>query len=386
MKLSQSTIEQTLETDIVDIVKQWVPDLKKSGAGWKAKSPFTDEKTPSFNVSPSKNIFKCFSTGNGGGPVKFVMLKEGLSFPEAVKKVAELAHITIEYDELPANYKEETESRETLFKINQAAAAKYAEQLTAMFDESRKAEFAVHPAVNEIVKRGYDLDTIIQWQLGYAPGDTNGYQPNQWKFITNLVGDKNYAGALEVGLINTNKGHTYDVFRHRLIYPIHDHTGRVVSFGGRALPSLSTGEGRGEASDFVPAKYLNGKDSKIYHKETVLYGLNFAAKKIRACGFAYLTEGYTDVISFHQAGYDCTVGTCGTALTQKQCALLKRYTSKVVIFYDGDDAGQKATLRAIDLLTQEGFETSVVPMPVFDDGRKVDPDDLTRMFKEQLTI
>lgn len=383
MKLTQSTIERVLDADIVEVVKHYIPELKKNGSGWKAKSPFTEENTPSFNVAPSKNIFKCFSSGKGGGPVKFVMEKENVGFFDAIKLVAEIVNERLEYEDLPANYKEETDHRETLYKINEAAARKYVEQLSpSLLERGSGGEVAL----SELKKRGYTPDTIIQWQLGYAPGDTAGYQPNQWKFITNLVGDKSYAGALEVGLINTKNGHTYDVFRHRVMYPIHDHTGRVVSFGGRALEStlkatpspLERGQG-GEV--FTPAKYLNGKDSKIYHKETVLYGLYYAAKKIRACGFAYLTEGYTDVISMHQAGYDCTIGTCGTALTPQQCKLLKRYTSKAVLFYDGDDAGQKATLRAIDLLTAEGFETSVVPMPVFDDGRKVDPDDLTRMFK-----
>jgi len=380
-KISQSTIDRVLDADIVEVVKHYVPELRKVGSGYKAKSPFTDEKTPSFSVSPSKNIFKCFSSGKGGGPVKFVMEKEQVTFFEAIKITAGIVREAIEYDDQPDNYKEETDHREGLYKINEAAARKYVEQLSIV--NCQLSIENAHPACIELQKRGYTPDTVIQWQLGYAPGDTQGYQPNQWKFITNLVGDKSYSGALEVGLITTKNGHTYDVFRHRLMYPIHDHTGRVVAFGGRALQS-TVDSGQSTVDEFTPAKYLNSTDSKIYHKETVLYGLYYAGKKIRECGFAYLCEGYTDVISFHQAGYDCTVGTCGTALTEKQCALLKRYTNKVVLFYDGDDAGQKATLRAIDLLAAQGIETSVVPMPVFDDGRKVDPDDLTRLFKTEV--
>lgn len=381
MRITQSTIERVLDSDIHAVVSEYVT-LKKSGANYCACSPFTNEKTASFYVVPKKNIFKCFSSGNGGGPVKFVMLKEKIEFFEAVLKVASIVNETVEYDEVPANYKEENDLREGLYKINEAAARKYAEQLKAIVDAGLPdADISLlHPAFKEIIgKRKYSNDTIVQWQIGYAPGDTSGWQPNAWKFITNLVGDKSYGGAKEVGLINTKNGHTYDVFRHRIIYPIHDYSGRIVSFGGRALPT--TLQQPESDDDFKPAKYINGGESKIYSKETVLYGLHFAGKAIREHGFADLTEGYTDVISMHQAGYNTTVGTCGTALTEKQCALLYRYCKKVRLFYDGDEAGQKATLRAIDLLAQHGFEISVVPMPEFEDKRKVDPDELTRMFQ-----
>lgn len=379
-KITQSTIERVLDAAIYDVVNSYSDiELKKNGpTGYKAISPWGKEKTPSFYVVPGKNIFKDFSSGKGGGPVKFVMEKEQCGFYEAVHKVASIIGERVEYDALPDNHKEVTDHRESLYRINEAAARKYVEQLRQSTVDS--------PQWTELQKRCYTEHTIVQWQLGYAPGDTAGYQPNQWKFITNLAGDKSYQAAIDARLINTKNGHTYDVFRHRLIYPIHDHRGRIVSFGGRALestvkatPSLSE---RGQGGEvFTPAKYLNGADSIIFKKENVLFGLHFASKAIRACGYAYITEGYTDVISMHEAGYNNTVGTCGTALTHHQCELLKRYCKKATLFYDGDGPGQKATLRAIDMLVQHGFEVSVVPMPVFDDGRKVDPDDLTRMFK-----
>jgi DNA primase len=393
-KISQSTIERVHDAPILDVVRTYIHDLKKNGTtGYKAISPWSNEKTASFYVVPGKNIFKDFSSGKGGGPVRFVMEKEQCTYYEAVHKVANICNEVVEYDNVPDNYKEETDHREALYKINEAAARKYAEQLKrSMVDQSIvDGETTIDHRLStiiqsELTKRQYTQDTIIQFQLGYAPGDTAGYQPNQWKFITALAGDKSYQTALEAGLINTKNGHTYDVFRHRLMFPIHNTQGRIVSFGGRALPttveaspSLSERGPGGEV--FKPAKYLNGSESKIFHKESILYGLYFATKAIRDCGYAYLMEGYTDVISFHQAGYNNAVATCGTALTPKQCELLKRYCKKVVLFRDGDDAGERAALRDIDLLVQHGFEVSIVPMPEFEDGRKVDPDDLVRMFK-----
>lgn len=373
-RISQSSLDRILNASIYAVVNSYDDiELKKAGAGaHKALSPFTKENTPSFHVVERKNIFKDFSSGKGGGPVKFVMEKDGLSFYEAALKVASIVNERVEYDNDvdPVVYKQESDHRESLYKINQAAAVKYAEQLKALPD--------THAAKREIAKRKFTDDTLLQWEIGYAPGDTTGWQPNAWKFMTNLVGDKSYAGAMEVGLIGTKKGHTYDKFRHRLMFPIHDHTGRIVSFGGRALASALPRPENGD--DYQPVKYINGKESKIYVKENVLYGLYFADKAIRENGFADLTEGYTDVASMHQAGYNCTVGKCGTALTEAQCALLFRYCKKVRMFYDGDEAGQRAALRDIDLLHKQGFEVTVVPMPEFEDGRKVDPDELTRLF------
>ncbi len=359
--ISHSTIERIKDLPVHDVISHYV-DLKKAGATWKAKSPFSDEKSASFFVVPSKNIFKDFSSGKGGNAITFVMEYTGKSFPDAVKEIAEKCNERIEYDELSEEDQNLALDRELLYRMNEAAAKRYAGALLELD--------ATHLAYQELIdKRRYTADTLLQWQVGYAPGDTDGYKPNAWRFLTELIGDKNYQAGIELGLIVQKKGHTYDFFRHRVMYPIHNHHGRIVAFGGRAL-----------RTDEYNAKYLNSADSKVYQKEATLYGLHFAHKPIHDSGFAFLMEGYTDVISFHQAGYANSVGTCGTALTPNQCKLLRRYTSKVVLLRDGDAAGQKATLRDITTLFAHGFEVTVLPVPEFEDGRKVDPDDMTRMF------
>lgn len=357
MMISQSTIERIFELPIQEVISHYV-DLKKAGSTFKAKSPFVDEKTASFYVVPSKNIFKDFSSGKGGGSIRFVMEKTGKSYPDAIKEIAELCNIRVEYDELSQADIDLALDKENLYLVNEAAARKYREQLTEA------------DAIFLTDQRAFTLDTMLQWQIGYAPGKANGFSPNDWRFMVQLVGDKNRKAAIELGLIQEKNGHTYDFFRHRVMFPIHDHLGRIVGFGGRALQT-----------DEFNAKYINSPESKIYHKDQVLFGLYFAQKAIKDAACAYLMEGYTDVISFHQAGFANSVGTCGTALTESQCKLLKRYTNKVVLFRDGDNAGKKAALRDIDILVQQGFSTAIVPMPDLGDDRKVDPDELTRLFK-----
>lgn len=370
--ISQSTIERIKELPVQEVLSHYV-DLKKAGTTWKAKSPFADEKTASFYVVPSKNIFKDFSTGKGGDAIKFVMEFTGKSFPDAVKEIADKCGERIEYDELPEEEQNKALDKELLYKLNEAAAKRFAEQLH-LADPVVKEGYlkAPHPSFCELIeRRRYTPDTILQWQIGYAPGKVEGgFDPSAWRFLTDLVGDKNRAGALELGLIVEKNGHTYDFFRNRIMYPIHNHYGRIVAFGGRAL-----------VVDEYNAKYINSPDSKLFHKEETLFGLHFAIKPIHQSEYAFLMEGYTDVISFHQAGYANTVGTCGTALTEKQCKLLQRYTRKVCLLRDGDEAGKKATLRDIDMLYSFGFQVTVLPVPEFDDGRKVDADEMTRLFQ-----
>lgn len=346
--ISATTIDQINDLAIADVVGKYV-DLKKSGANYCAPSPFTDEKTPSFFVVPSKNIFKCFSSGKGGSAITFVMEKVGLNYPDAIKEIAGQFNIQVEYEQNghpPEHYDE----LERLYTINHAAARRYAEQ----FHNIRK--IADHPAVHELVdKRKFTDETIVQWQIGYAPGDVSGeYTPAKWNFLSSkIVLNGYYEQAIELGLIKTKNQDNYDTFRHRIMFPIIDHAGRYAGFGGRALQS-----------DGMNPKYLNSDDSRIFNKSKILYGLNFAIQAIRKKGYANITEGYTDVISFHQAGLDNTVGTCGTALTEDQCKLLRKYTDKAVLFYDGDDAGQRAAMRAIDILIKCKFQPPmVVPMP-----------------------
>ena len=378
--ISQHSIEEIKDIPIYDVVSRYVPDLKKAGATWKAKSPWSNEKTASFYVVPSKNIYKDFSTGNGGSGIDFVMkFGQGCSFVDAIKDIAAKCNVRIEYDEKPTEeVKAQLEEKELMYTLIQTAANSYHAELKKYvtldpdaqdIQAGEKEPSAIYKEL--VVKRKFTADTLLQWQIGFAPGDTQGFAPARWRFITDKMGDKNRQHAIDVGLIvnKPDKGLTYDTFRNRIMFPIHNHHGRIVGFGGRTMQK-----------DEYNAKYINSADSVVYHKETVLFGLHFATKAIRDCGYAYLMEGYTDVLSFHQAGYACSVGTCGTALTEHQCKLLRRYTDHVVLFRDGDEAGQKATLRDIDLLIVHGFHVSVVPMPEVDGKEKIDPDELTRLF------
>jgi DNA primase len=361
--ISLSTIDRVRELSIVDVVSHYVNDLKKAGTSYSAKSPFTEEKTASFYVVPQKNIFKCFSSGKGGSAINFVMEFTGKPFPQAVEEIAKAHHIAVEYENNGQQPKEYYDEVERLYKINQATANRYAEMLLEVD--------AHHEAFKELIdKRRFSADTIVQWKIGYAPGDIAEYRPERWRFLAETLVQKGlYEPGVELGLIKTKGNVNYDVFRNRIIFPIIDHQDRHVGFGARALKA-----------DQYNAKYLNSPESRVFNKSKILFGLNFAAGAIRKQGFVNLMEGYTDVISFHQAGLTNSVGTCGTALTEDQCKLLKRYTNKVVLFGDGDRAGQAAVLRSIDILMGAGFQTSVVPMPEVEGKSKVDPDDLTRMF------
>ncbi|MFO0414925.1 MAG: DNA primase [Pseudomonadota bacterium] len=343
--IAQSTIERIREADIYSVVSHFV-ELKKSGANYKGKSPFTNEKTPSFYVTPAKNIFKCFSSGNGGDAIRFVMLHENCGYVEAIEKIASIIGERIEYerpatDEEKARYTEE----ELLYKINAAAAKQYAQAL------QQPGIDANHPAfISLINRRRFSPDTILQWQIGYAP--------DQWDFLTQTLKEKALVDpGKKLALVKEKDGKVFDSFRHRIVFPIHDHKGRIAGFGAGILPHSKTNY------EDAP-KYLNSSDSAIYAKSSLLFGLHFAIHAIRKVGYAFLMEGYTDVISFHQAGYNNAVGTCGTALTPQQATLLKKYTAKVVIVGDPDHAGQEAVVRAIPILLSVGFEITVMSCPM----------------------
>jgi DNA primase len=343
--ISPSTIDRVRDLSIVDVVGKYV-DIKKVGANYRGTSPFTNEKTPSFYVVPSKNIFKDFSSGKGGDCVKFVMEKEGLNYPDAIKTLCGIFNIQIDY-ESNGHAKEYYDEVETLYKINDATANLYAKQLLEIDGG--------HPAFSELInKRRFSPDTLLQWQIGFAPGEvSDDYTPSKWNFLSQVMISKGYyQQGVDLGLIKTKNDVNYDTFRSRIIFPIVDHAGRTVGFGGRAIKP-----------DSVNAKYINSPESKIFNKSRVLFGLHFAAQSIRKKGYANLMEGYTDVISFHQAGQINTVGTCGTALTDEQVKLLRKYTNKAVLIYDPDEAGQNAAAKSINILNGQGFQISVVPMP-----------------------
>jgi DNA primase catalytic core len=358
--ISQTTIDQINELSLSEVIGHYV-DLKKTGINYMAKSPFTGEKTGSFSVSDQKNIWKCFSTGTGGNnAISFLMKLENLSFYEATKALCEKLNITIEcepgYDS--EEEKKKRERIETLYEINEQAVEKYRGQL--------KPET---PAWQEITSRwGYIgaeavNDIAIAFELGYAP--------NEAKFLcANMIQNGHYESGIALGLVK--EGKNYDTFRDRLMFPIRNHRGKCAGFGGRVLGQSKY------------AKYINSSESPVYNKSNILYGLSLKSTQdaIKKEGFAYLTEGYTDVISCHLAGMANTVGSCGTALTDEQAKLLRKYTQKVVVLYDNDydekknkNAGQEATLKAVHLFVGHGVDVHVALLPP-----KQDPDSFCRSF------
>lgn len=338
--IKPETIDEVKSLSILDVVEKYGDiTLKKSGSNWTGISPFnTKEKTPSFYVVPPKNIYKCFSSGKGGSPVNFVMEKMGLEWLDAIKLMAKDFGIRIEIE--TTEPKEHYDALELLYNINRATVRQYVNAFNALpADHEVKVEL--------IEKRKFTPDTIIQWQIGFAP------MPEQWDFLSKqIIAKGHYQQGIDLGLIKTKGERNYDAFRNRIMFPIIDHFDRVVSFGGRAM----------QPDEYNP-KYLNGSESKVFNKSATLFGLNFAGEAIRKFGYVFLMEGYTDVISYHQAGWNNTIGTCGTALTDQQARLLKRFTSKVVIVNDPDNAGQKATERTIDILMKHGFYVTVLQLP-----------------------
>lgn len=276
--ISQVTIERVRDLDIVQVIGHYM-DIKNKGANYVALSPFTEEKTPSFVVSPTRQIFKCFSSGIGGDAITFVMESRNLGFADAVRDIASKNSVSMEYDNDPEATKEQTKAREQLYSINHATAKRYGSELMKVD--------GTHDAFRELIdRRRYTADTILQWRLGYAPGRSEKYDPKEWQFLTKpLVENGYYQQGTDLGLIKTKEGRNYDAFRHRVMFPIQDDKGRYVGFGGRSL------EHRKEAP-----KYINSPQSPIYNKSGLLYGLNHASTAIRKLGYAYLTEGYTDVM------------------------------------------------------------------------------------------
>lgn len=362
--ISRDTIDEVHKLPILEVVTRFYRDqLKSTGSTFRGRSPWTEEKTPSFYVVPRKNIFKDFSSGYGGSAINFVMLHENLHYVDAIKAICKEFNLPVTYEENGAD-PEENDFIDKLYAVNRAAARRYAEQLLSM--DGRHPHF--HRVANEIIRRQFTDETILQWQIGYAP-DT-------WNFLSHILTEKGYhRHGVELGLIKTKEGRTYDVLRHRIVFPIVDERGQIVAFGGRYLPGAIHFN---EDPTDRPPKYLNTSESKIYNKSRTLYGLYYAVHAIQKMGYARLVEGYTDVISFHQAGFCNTVGSCGTALTEDQVKLLSRYTKKVVLIFDPDAAGIRAADRAIDLFLAAGFELQICPLP---EGK--DPDEFVRMDPEE---
>lgn len=348
---------------IEEVIGEFV-NLKKAGSNLKGLSPFTDEKTASFVVSPAKQIFKCFSTGKGGTVVSFLMEKEHFSYPEALKWLADKYGIEIPEDK-PATAEElaAISERESLNIINEFAKNHFHENL--MNTDEGKAI-----GLSYFEERGFRKDIIEKFQLGYCINKSTDF--------TDAALAKGYKLEYleKLGLVKSKDDRHFDFFRGRVMFPIHSVTGRVLGFGGRTL-----------ITDKKIAKYFNSPESIIYNKSEILYGLYYAKGDIIKYDNCFLCEGYTDVISMYQAGIHNVVSSSGTSLTKDQIKLIRRYTQNVTILYDGDAAGIKASFRGIDLILEEGLNVQVVLFPDGEDpdsySKKVSSSELETYIDEQ---
>ncbi|MGL5317426.1 MAG: DNA primase [Bacteroidales bacterium] len=344
--IDQITIDKIMDAaQIVDVVSDFV-SLKKRGVNYTGLCPFHDEKKPSFSVSPSKGICKCFSCGKGGNAVHFIMEHEQLSFHEALKYLAKKYGIEIQERQLTAAEELQKTERESMLLINTFAHSYFQDTLHNS-TEGKRIGFSYFR------ERGFRDDIIHKFQLGYSLENRDAFYREATK--------KGYKKELLVktGLvIESDEGKLHDRFRARVMFPIHTISGKVIGFGGRILKT-------GTKS----AKYQNSPESEIYHKSNELYGIFFAKSAIVKHDNCFLVEGYTDVISMHQSGIENVVASSGTALTPGQIRLIHRFTDNITVLYDGDVAGMKASLRGIDILLQEGMNVKVVLLP---DGE--DPD------------
>lgn len=342
--IDQLTIDRIMAAaDVVEVIKDFV-SLKKRGVNYLGHCPFHNEKTPSFSVSPAKGIYKCFGCGKGGNAVNFVMDHEQMTYVEALKFLAKKYNIEVEEKELtPEEIKQRTE-RDSLMVVT-AWAQRY------FTDNLHKHSEGKSIGLSYFRERGFRDDIIERFQLGYSLEERDA--------LTQAAQKSGYKQEYltKTGLsIARNDGTAFDRFFGRVIFPIHSMSGRVIAFGGRIMKS-----------DAKAAKYLNSPESDIYHKSHVLYGIFFAKKAITQSDKCFLVEGYTDVISLHQAGIENVVASSGTALTPDQIRLIKRFTPNITVLYDGDPAGIKASLRGIDLILEEGLNVKVVLLPEGED-------------------
>ena len=349
--ITRETIEEIKNrVDIIDVISDFVT-LKRSGQNYKALSPFTNEKTASFYVVPSKGIFKDFSSGKGGDAITFVMEHEGMAYPEALKYLAKKYGIEIK-DEATISQADiaHQSERDGLYIVMNFAKDHYRE-LLVNHEEGKSI------GLSYFRERGFNDRTIEKFELGYSL--------NLWDDLTKTALSKGYSETMleKSGLlIKKDDGKKYDRFRGRVIFPVHNLSGKVIAFGARIL-----------TKEKDQPKYINSPETDIYHKSQVLYGLFQGKNAIRREEFCYLVEGYTDVISLHQADIENVVASSGTSLTEDQIKLMRRFTENVTVLYDGDAAGIKAALRGVDLILKGGLNVRIVLLP---DGE--DPDSFSR--------
>ena len=358
--IPQETIAKIFDSaDIVEVIGDFI-QLKKSGSNFKGLSPFANEKTPSFMVSPGKRIFKDFSSGKGGNVVSFLMEHEHLSYPEALKWLANKYNIEIE---------ETQESEEQIAAKHQKEGLYLAHQFANEFFKKSLKDTNEGKSVglSYLKKRGYNLNTIDKFEIGYSPEDYNA--------LENEAKNSNYSlePLKKSGLIKEGEKGTYDFFRGRIIFPIHNITGRIIGFGGRTL-----------RTDKKVAKYFNSPESDIYNKSNVLYGLFQSKSEIIKSDSCLLVEGYTDVVSLHHNGVKNAVASSGTSLTDGQIRLIKRFTNNVVILYDSDPAGINASFRGVDMLLKAGLSVKVVLFPEGEDPDSYSHQLSTEDFKSYL--
>lgn len=344
--IERTTIDRILDAaQIVDVVSDFVT-LRKAGVNYKGLCPFHDDRTPSFVVSPAKNYCKCFSCGKGGSPVGFIMEHEQLSYPDALRYLANKYHIEIEEREQSSEEKLAQSERESMFVVNEWARDFFCSQLTDTMD-GRSIGLAYFRS------RGFRDDIIKKFQLGFCP--------NRSDALLSAARAKGYRDEylIKTGLcVQRDNGTLYDRFHGRVIFPVHTVSGKVVAFGGRVLASATKG---------VNVKYQNSPESAIYSKKRELYGLFQAKSAIVKNDICFLVEGYTDVISMHQAGVENVVSSSGTALTTEQIRMIHRFTENITVLYDGDAAGIKASERGIDMLLAEGMNVKLLLLPDGDD-------------------
>ena len=366
--IDRQTVEKIKDAaNIVDVVSEFVT-LRKSGASYKGLCPFHNEKTPSFTVSPSRNTCHCFGCGKGGTPITFIMEHEQMTYPEALRWLANKYHIEIVERELSDAEKEEQSNRESMFIINEFALKYFQDTLHNTPD-------GVAIGMQYFRQRGIRDDIIREFQLGFDPNDRlafartaqqKGYKP---EFIE------------KVGICYKNeRGELIDRYAGRVIFPWIGVSGKVVGFGGRKLDAATKG---------VQQKYVNSPDSDIYHKDRELYGLYQAKRDIAKEDCVYMVEGYTDVIAMHQAGIKNVVANSGTALSLHQIHILRRFTQNIILLYDGDSAGIHAALRGTDMLLAEGMNLKVLLLPDGDDpdsfARKHTASDFKQYIEEHQT-
>ncbi|TPG35337.1 DNA primase [Flavobacterium pectinovorum] len=347
--ISQNTINTVFETARVEEVIGDFVNLKRAGSNFKGLSPFSDERSPSFMVSPAKGIWKDFSTGKGGNSVKFLMEHSQFTYPEAIRYLARKYNIEIEETEQTDAEKAITDVRESMYLVSEFAKDYF--HRTLINSEEGKAI-----GLSYFKERGFTNETIKKFDLGYSP--------ETWDALTKEALGKGYKLEFleSTGLTIPREDRPFDRFKGRVMFPIQSMSGRVLGFGGRIL-----------TNDKKAAKYLNSPESDIYHKSKVLYGIYQAKQSIAKQNNCYLVEGYTDVIQFNQAGIENVVASSGTALTPDQIRLINRLTRNITVLFDGDAAGLRASIRGIDLILEEGMNVRVCGFP---DGE--DPDSFAR--------